>query len=86
MKELIEDFLGLDDLFKKTRQREYIEARSLHDYILYHYKEYKYDQIAAMRGKKHANAWHSVNRFEVHRKYNRRLNLFISLYEYKFKK
>lgn len=70
------------DILKKTRKREYIEARSLLFYVLSKYYEERNCKI--MRNVKvggkplnHATILHSVKSFEIYRRYNKNLDKWL---------
>ena len=77
------DISGID-VFKNTRKREYIEIRSLLTFMLRHHCNLTYHQIRDFyksKGKSydHATALHSLNSFETHRRYNRKLDKYFDI-------
>jgi hypothetical protein len=70
------------DILKKTRKREYIEARSLLFYVLSKYYEQRNCSIKRhikVGGKplNHATILHSVKSFEIYRRYNKNLDKWL---------
>lgn len=66
------------DVFKNTRQREYVEYRALYNYILYKMRGLSLAQVAQTyidNGKSynHATVIHSLKMFDVYKRYNHRL-------------
>ncbi len=81
-KEII-DISGID-VFENTRKREYIEMRSLLTFILRHHCNMKFKDIRDFyesNGKSydHATAIHSLRAFEMHRRYNNKLDKYFDL-------
>jgi len=75
--EYIKKATGID-IFKKTRQREYVEYRALYNYILYKIKGLSLMQIVRIyqdNGKpyNHATVLHSLKMFDIYKSYNHRL-------------
>tara|TARA_R110000751_G_scaffold303300_1_gene417900 strand:+ start:246 stop:665 length:420 start_codon:yes stop_codon:yes gene_type:complete len=70
------------DLFKTTRQREYIDARSLLNFILYKYKKMGFTKIKEFYGNNnwkinHATLIHSIKHFEIYKTYNNNLTVWL---------
>lgn len=66
------------NVFKNTRQREYVEYRALYNYILYKMRGLSLAQVAQTyidNGKSynHATVIHSLKMFDVYKRYNHRL-------------
>ncbi len=81
-KEII-DISGID-VFDNTRKREYIEMRSLLTFILRHHCNMKFTDIRDFyesNGKSydHATAIHSLRAFEIHRRYNNKLDKYFDI-------
>lgn len=75
--EYIKKATGID-IFKKTRQREYVEYRALYNYILYKIKGLSLMQIVRIyqdNGKpyNHATVLHSLKMFDIYKTYNHKL-------------
>ena len=63
------------DVFTITRRREYVEARSLLNYILYNYKRMTLSKITEFYNNNgwninHATIIHSMRSFDLHKKCN----------------
>ena len=63
------------DVFRITRRREYVEARSLLNYILYNYKRMTLSKITEFYNNNgwninHATIIHSMRSFDLHKKCN----------------
>jgi hypothetical protein len=72
------------DVFKNTRKREVVEARSLLSTLLYKYKKNTLTNIARFyeengKSMNHSTVIHAVRSFEVHKKYRKRLNDWLSI-------
>lgn len=70
------------DIFKNTRKRKYIEARSLFCLICYRYLGKTYQYIAEYlesKGKSsdHATILHALKGYEIYSKYNTKLNIWL---------
>ena len=77
------DISGID-VFKNTRKREYIEIRSLLTFMLRHHCNLTYHQIRDFyksKGKSydHATALHSLKSFEMHRRYNPKIDKYFDI-------
>lgn len=64
------------NIFKNTRKNKYIEARAMLNFFLYNTLHFSLTDIADFyktKGKKynHATALHSLNNFDVYRRYNK---------------
>lgn len=75
--EYIKTATGID-VFKNTRQREYVEYRALYNYILYKIKGLSLIQIVRIyqeNGKpyNHATVLHSLKMFDIYKTYNHKL-------------
>lgn len=75
--EYIKTATGID-VFKNTRQREYVEYRALYNYILYKIKGLSLMKIVRIyqeNGKpyNHATVLHSLKMFDIYKTYNHRL-------------
>ena len=63
------------DVLKVTRKREYVEARSLLNFILYKYKKMPLHKIVRFYSQNgwdinHATLIYSINTFKLYKKYN----------------
>ena len=83
-KEIANELIKLSktDVFKKTRQREYVETRSLLNYILYNYKKMGFTKIKEFYKSNdwdmnHATIIYSVKTFEQHKTYNSDLLIWL---------
>lgn len=83
-KQITEELIKLSkiDILKKTRQREYVEVRSLLNYILYNYKKMGYTKIKEFYQSNnwqinHATIIYSVKTFEQHKTYNSDLLIWL---------
>lgn len=70
------------DLFKPTRKREYIEARSLLNYVLHKYKKLGSTKIKEFYNKNnwdvnHATVLHSIKHFHIYKIYNKNLIVWL---------
>lgn len=70
------------DLFRVTRKREYIEVRSLLNHILYNYKKMALVDIVKFYNNNgwkinHATLIHSIKTFDLHKKYNHSLIIWL---------
>lgn len=70
------------DIFKNTRKRKYVEARSLFCFICYKFYNKNYSQIALYlknKGKSsdHATVLHALKGYEIYSKYNTKLNIWL---------
>lgn len=70
------------DVFRITRRRENVEARSLLNYILYNYKKMPLNKITKFYNNNgwdinHATIIHSIRSFELHKKHNSDLVLWL---------
>jgi hypothetical protein len=77
------DISGID-VFDNTRQRKYIEMRSLLTFMLRHHCNMKFTEIRDFyesKGKSydHATALHSLKSFETHRRYNPKLDKYFDI-------
>ena len=76
-KQIADELIKLSkiDIFKITRQREYVEVRSLFNYILYNYKKMGYTKIKEFYQSNdwyinHATIIYSVESYQQHKLYN----------------
>ena len=76
-KQIADELIKLSkiDIFKITRQREYVEIRSLFNYILYNYKKMGYTKIKEFYQSNnwyinHATIIYSIESYEQHKLYN----------------
>ena len=76
-KQIADELIKLSkiDIFKITRQREYVEIRSLFNYILYNYKKMGYTKIKEFYQSNdwyinHATIIYSVESYQQHKLYN----------------
>tara|TARA_R110002124_G_scaffold265041_1_gene431753 strand:+ start:201 stop:650 length:450 start_codon:yes stop_codon:yes gene_type:complete len=70
------------DVFKITRRRENVEVRSLLNYILYNYKKMPLNKITKFYNNNgwdinHATIIHSIRSFELHKKHNSDLVIWL---------
>ena len=70
------------DVFRITRRREYVETRSLLNYILYNYKRMTLSKITEFYNNNgwninHATIIHSIRSFELHKNYNPNLLIWL---------
>jgi hypothetical protein len=79
-KHIIEKIVELSrlNIFKKTRKREYVEARSLLNHILYNHKRMTLFNIVKIYKKydwevNHATILYSLRTYGVHKNYNKDL-------------
>jgi hypothetical protein len=77
------DISGVD-VFNNSRKREYIEMRSLLTFMLRHHCNMTFHEIKDFyesKGKNydHATAIHSFKSFEMHRRYNRKLDKYFDI-------
>jgi len=77
------DISGID-VFKNTRKRKYIEMRSLLTFMLRHHCNMTFHEIRDFyisKGKNynHATAIHSLNAFEMHRRYNLKIDKYFNI-------
>tara|TARA_B100001113_G_C20830963_1_gene501056 strand:- start:160 stop:600 length:441 start_codon:yes stop_codon:yes gene_type:complete len=77
------DISGID-VFKNTRKRKYIEMRSLLTFMLRHhcnmtFHEIKDFYISKGKNYNHATAIHSLNAFEMHRRYNPKIDKYFDI-------
>jgi hypothetical protein len=77
------DISGIN-VFDNSRKREYIEIRSLLTFMLRHHCSMTYAQIRDFyksNGKSydHATAIHSLKAFEMHRRYNDKLDKYFDI-------
>ena len=77
------DISGID-VFKNSRKREYVEVRSLLTFMLRHHCNMKFTDIRDFyksKGKSydHATAIHSLKAFEMHRRYNPKLDKYFDI-------
>jgi hypothetical protein len=76
-KQIADELIKLSkiDIFKITRQREYVEVRSLFNYILYNYKKMGYTKIKEFYQSNdwyinHATIIYSIESYQQHKLYN----------------
>jgi len=72
------------DVFKVTRKREHVETRSLLNYILYNYKSMPLNKITKFYSNNgwninHATIIHSIRSFDLHKKYNPNLLIWLEV-------
>ena len=77
------DISGID-VFKNSRKREYVEVRSLLTFILRHHCNMRFTEIRDFyetNGKNydHATAIYSLKAFEMHRRYNPKLDKYFDI-------
>jgi hypothetical protein len=77
------DISGIN-VFDNTRKREYIEMRSLLTFMLRHHCDMTYAQIRDFyesKGKSydHTTAIHSLKAFEMHRRYNDKIDKYFDI-------
>ena len=77
------DISGID-VFKNTRKRKYVEIRSLLTFMLRHHCNMKFTEIRDFyesKGKNydHATAIYSLNAFEMHRRYNPKIDKYFDI-------
>ena len=77
------DISGID-VFKNSRKREYVEVRSLLTFMLRHHCNMKFTDIRDFyksKGKSydHATAIYSLKAFEMHRRYNPKLDKYFDI-------
>jgi len=77
------DISGIN-VFDNSRKREYIEIRSLLTFILRHHCNMKFKEIrdfyeANGKSYDHATAIHSLKGFEMHRRYNEKLDKYFDI-------
>jgi hypothetical protein len=77
------DISGID-VFKNTRKREYVEMRSLLTFMLRHHCDMTFYDIRDFyesKGKHydHATAIYSLNAFEMHRRYNPKIDKYFDI-------
>jgi len=77
------DISGID-VFKNSRKREYVEVRSLLTFMLRHHCNMKFTEIRDFyetNGKNydHATAIYSLKAFEMHRRYNPKLDKYFDI-------
>jgi len=77
------DISGID-VFKNSRKREYVEMRSLLTFMLRHHCNMKFTEIRDFyesNGKNydHATAIYSLKAFEVHRRYNPKIDKYFDI-------
>ena len=77
------DISGID-VFKNTRKREYVEMRSLLTFMLRHHCNMKFTEIRDFyesNGKNydHATAIYSLKAFEMHRRYNPKIDKYFDI-------
>ena len=77
------DISGID-VFKNTRKREYVEIRSLLTFMLRHHCNMKFTDIRDFyesKGKSydHSTAIYSLNAFEMHRRYNPKIDKYFDI-------
>ena len=77
------DISGID-VFKNTRKRKYVEIRSLLTFMLRHHCNMKFTDIRDFyksKGKSydHATAIYSLKAFEMHRRYNPKLDKYFDI-------
>lgn len=70
------------NLFKATRKREYVEARSLLNYVLYNYKKMGFTKIKRFYKRNdwdvsHATIIHSISNFDIYKIYNENLIVWL---------
>ena len=72
------------DVFKNSRKREFVEVRSLLTFMLRHHCQMKFREIKDFyisKGKNydHATAIYSLKAFEMHRRYNPKLDKYFDI-------
>ena len=77
------DVSGID-VFKNSRKREFVEVRSLLTFMLRHHCQMKFREIKDFyisKGKNydHATAIYSLKAFEMHRRYNPKLDKYFDV-------
>ena len=77
------DISGID-VFKNSRKRKYVEMRSLLTFMLRHHCNMKFKDIKDFyesNGKHydHATAIHSLKAFEMHRRYNPKIDKYFDI-------
>ena len=77
------DISGID-VFKNSRKREYVEVRSLLTFMLRHHCNMRFTEIRDFyesNGKNydHATAIYSLKAFEMHRRYNPKLDKYFDI-------
>jgi len=77
------DISGID-VFKNSRKREYVEMRSLLTFMLRHHCNMKFTEIRDFyesNGKNydHATAIYSLKAFEMHRRYNPKIDKYFDI-------
>jgi len=70
------------DVFRVTRRREYVEVRSLLNHILYNYKKMPLSKITKFYNNNgwdinHATLIHSLRTFDLHKRYNSSLLIWL---------
>jgi len=78
IKDKINETLGIN-IFKNTREREYVDGRALFYYILRENFRYSFSRIGKICGrygqaKNHATVLHALRDFEIRLKYNPKFN------------
>ena len=78
IKDIINETLGIN-IFKNTREREYVDGRALFYYILRENFRYSFSRIGKICGrygqaKNHATVLHALRDFEIRLKYNPKFN------------
>jgi hypothetical protein len=81
--EKVKELSGLD-IFKNTRKQEYVDARSLVVFLLYHTKKFRLSDIERYfksRGKKydHCTALYAKDNFNNYRKFNKDLDRWLNI-------
>ena len=64
IKTFIEEEMNIDDMFKKTRRREYVDSRRIFFYILRNRFLLTYEEVGKISKRDHATIIHSVKTFE----------------------
>ena len=78
----IKELSGLD-IYKNTRQREYVEARSLLIFLMYNTLNFRLSQIEQFfvsRGKhyNHATVLYALKNFNSYRQFNKNITLWLN--------
>lgn len=68
----VKEVTGFDP-FKKTRLREYVEARALYIHILHKYHKKGCSEISRGLNLHHATILHSLKNFDIYVRYNKKL-------------
>lgn len=81
IREFVENSLGIN-LMRNTREREYVEARSLYFKLCRDFTSKSWSDMAKTLGKNHATAIHSVNNvYDVAERHNKRLKYLYEVFE-----